>query len=208
MRDLAGLARIALAQDRMSDALARVQEILSWISVHGIDGIDYPLLVYLTVYRVLAQAGEAEQAREILDEAHTLLKERAGKLEDEDLRSLFLENVAEHQEIMAAYRQLHPYSIRARLPGADAPMGRALREDEYVTITWTVTAPEDKAIAAGPGRRQAQLRRLLQQASEQAAAPTVSDLADALGVSEPTIRRDLAALRRAGHPVHTRGSRG
>jgi len=36
----------------------------------------------------------------------------------------------------------------------------------------------------------------------------VGDLAAALAVSEPTVRRDLAALRRAGHPVQTRGSRG
>jgi tetratricopeptide (TPR) repeat protein len=208
MRDLAGLARIALAQGRMADARERVQEILSWISVHGIAGIDYPLIVYLTVYRVLAQAGETKSAQEILDEAYTLLMERAGKLGDEDLRRSFLENVLEHREILAAYRELHRSSIRARLPRADAPTGRPLRDDEYVTVTWTVAAPEDEALEDGPARRQAQIQRLLQEAAEQGATPTVGNLAAALDVSEPTVRRDLAALRRAGHTVKTRGSRG
>jgi hypothetical protein len=32
-------------------------------------------------------------------------------------------------------------------------MGRPLRDDEYVTIIWTVTAPEDETIEAGPDRR-------------------------------------------------------
>jgi tetratricopeptide (TPR) repeat protein len=208
MRDLAGLARIALAQGRLADAVERVQEILSWISVHGIAGIDYPLVVYLTVYRVLAQAGETEQAGEILDEAYALLMERAARLDDEDLRSSFLENVAEHREILAVYRGLYRCSIRARLPRADAPTGRPLRDDEYVTVTWTVAAPEDEALRDGPARRQARIQRLLQEAAEQGATPTVGDLAAALDVSEPTVRRDLAALRQAGHPVQTRGSRG
>jgi DNA-binding transcriptional ArsR family regulator len=60
----------------------------------------------------------------------------------------------------------------------------------------------------GPARRQARIQRLLQEAAEQGATPTVGDLAAALAVSEPTVRRDLSALRRAGHPVKTRGSRG
>jgi DeoR/GlpR family transcriptional regulator of sugar metabolism len=34
----------------------------------------------------------------------------------------------------------------------------------------------------------------------------VDDLAAALDVSRPTIKRDLAALRGAGHAVQTRGS--
>jgi DNA-binding transcriptional ArsR family regulator len=94
------------------------------------------------------------------------------------------------------------------LPRADAPLGRPLRDDEYVTVTWTVTAPEDEAIDEGPDRRQTQIHRLLQEAAAQGAAPTVGDLAAALAVSQPTVRRDLAALRRAGYEVPTRGSRG
>jgi DeoR/GlpR family transcriptional regulator of sugar metabolism len=51
------------------------------------------------------------------------------------------------------------------------------------------------------------LQRLAEQAEQQGGAPRVEDLAETLGVSEATVRRDLAALRKAGIDVTTRGSR-
>jgi len=70
-----------------------------------------------------------------------------------------------------------------------------------------VEAPEDEEIAAKGARRQHRLQRLVQEAQDQGASPTVDDLAGVLDVSRATIKRDLAALRRAGHRVRTRGSR-
>jgi DeoR/GlpR family transcriptional regulator of sugar metabolism len=83
-----------------------------------------------------------------------------------------------------------------------------LQDDEFVPVTWTVFTPEDSTIAGAAARRHQQLLRLLQEAEEQEAAPTVENLAEALEVSRPTIKRDLAALRRKGYEVRTRGSRG
>ncbi|MGD9100760.1 MAG: DUF1670 domain-containing protein, partial [Anaerolineae bacterium] len=113
--------------------------------------------------------------------------------------------LAELAQAEAATRQAS--QVQVRLPRADAPSGRPLRDDEYVSVTWTVAAPEDDAIAGKVARRQRRLSRLLQEAQEQGAAPTVDDLAAALAVSRPTLRRDLAALRRAGREAQTRGSR-
>jgi len=100
-----------------------------------------------------------------------------------------------------------PGQISLRLPAAAAPTGRPLREHEWVEATWTVSAAEDDAIPGKPARRQHRLRRLLREAAAQAAAPTVDDLAAALEVSRATIKRDLAALRAAGHAALTRGRR-
>ena len=74
-------------------------------------------------------------------------------------------------------------------------------------MTWTIAAPEDDEVAGKAARRRHRLLRLLREADAQSAAPTVTALAQALGVSERTVKRDLAALRAAGHAVRTRGSR-
>jgi DNA-binding transcriptional ArsR family regulator len=101
-----------------------------------------------------------------------------------------------------------PHRISTRLPLASAPTGRPLATDEWVEVTWTLAAPEDDARPGKVARRQHRLLRLLSEASAQGAAPTVTDLAQALGVSRATIKRDLAALRRAGQAARTRGGRG
>ena len=103
---------------------------------------------------------------------------------------------------------MRPQSHNSRILKTGAPTGRPLRDDEYVTVTWTVEAPEDRVITGKAARRRAQLCRLLGEASQQGAAPTVDDLATALDVSRTTLKRDLAALRQAGYEVRTRGSKG
>jgi hypothetical protein len=139
-------------------------------------------------------ADKAQRGTTLLDEAGALFQQlgMAG-----DLARL---------EAEAAARLL-PGQIRVRLPRAEAPTGRPLRDDEWVKVTWTVTASGDAEITGKVAYRHHQLLRLLREAAEQGAAPTVPDLAAALGVSTRTIKRDLAALRAAGHSVPTRGSR-
>jgi DNA-binding SARP family transcriptional activator len=94
--------------------------------------------------------------------------------------------------------------ITVRLPRADAPTGRPLRDDEYVSVTWTVEAPEDEDVRGKVARRRGRILRLLAEAQAQGAAPRDQDLAAALDVSLPTLRRDMAALRAAGHELPTR----
>jgi len=53
--------------------------------------------------RVLAACGEEARARRVLEEAYTLLMERANKIGDEALRRSFLENVPAHREVMRAW---------------------------------------------------------------------------------------------------------
>jgi DNA-binding transcriptional ArsR family regulator len=116
-------------------------------------------------------------------------------------------------EIEAAEEAAAPESgdqerqIEVRLPRLSAPTGRPLQDEEYVAVVWTLSTPEDSTIGSEVDRRRQRLLRLLGEASEQGAVPTVYDLAGALQVSQPTVKRDLAALRRAGHQAHTRGSR-
>ena len=106
--DLAGLARIALAQGKYTQALAQVDEILDWIEANGTEGIEYPLQVYLACYRVLRatkeDAGLEERADSVLSRAHTMLLEQASGINDETLRLTFLENVKTNREILAIWQ--------------------------------------------------------------------------------------------------------
>jgi tetratricopeptide (TPR) repeat protein len=101
MEPLAGLARVSLAQGDLAQARAHVAEILAHLEGHTLDGTDEPLRVYLTCYRVLCAAQDA-RAQEILATAHRLLRERAARIGNEELRRSFLENVAVHREIARA----------------------------------------------------------------------------------------------------------
>ena len=115
--------------------------------------------------------------------------------------------VPDHRDIAEDWARRRPISVTTRIAAATAPSGRALDESEHITVTWTVDAPADRRIDDPVERRRTRLLRLVAEASGQGGAPTVVDLAGALEASTATIRRDLAALRSAGHPVATRGSR-
>jgi len=71
-----------------------------------------------------------------------------------------------------------------------------------VPVTWTIDAgPADAALKRSQGAialRHSRLVRIWSEAGQQGARPTVENLADALGVSPRTIKRDLAALREEG----------
>jgi len=100
---IAGLARAAVAQGDLAVALDHVNEILSYLAEGGsLQGTWEPLRIYLTCYQVLQLAGNP-QAEEILEIAFNLLQEQASQITDQAYRSLFLEKVSWHREIMSAW---------------------------------------------------------------------------------------------------------
>ncbi len=169
-------------------------------------GVERGYRLLFVHHRALRAVGLEREASEALAQAHRALMETLEGL-PEPQRRVSLERVPEHRAIVAAWEAVQPRRVLFRLPRADAPTGRPLRDDEWVEVAWTVDAPEDRAISGKVARRRHRLLRLLEEAREQRAAPTVSRLAEALGVSERTLKRDLAALRAAGHPISTRGQR-
>jgi hypothetical protein len=102
---LAGLARVALAQGDRTEALRYVEEILSRLEANlKLENIYEPSWVCLACYEVLS-AHKDPRAKNILDAAHRLLQERAGQIDDQAVRRLFLENVAANREIIAALEE-------------------------------------------------------------------------------------------------------
>jgi DNA-binding SARP family transcriptional activator/Tfp pilus assembly protein PilF len=206
MEPLAGLAEVALAQQDLALALAYVAEILGYLDGGGtLDGTDEPIRIYLICYQAL-HANQDPRSDAILETAHRFLQEVAARIEDEALRRSYLENVPAHRELIAVYREQHATQT-ITLPRAGAPLGRPLRDDEQVTVTWTVAAAEDEAIAGKAARRHHRLLRLLREAQAQGAVPSYHHLAEALGVHQRTIERDLALLRHQEDPLPpTRGT--
>lgn len=199
---------LAAAHHRLGDLATAVRLSRQAMAEMESQPEDTPSLdVYWHHYQIMTAAGEPEAAYAALQRAYAELQKRYATLTDPVWQRGYIEDVPLHRQIVAAWKAYEPRRLTIRLPRAGAPTGRPLRDDEHVAVTWTVETPEDGAVAGNAGRRQARLSRLLGEAAEQGAAPAVEDLAAALVVSVPTVRRDLAALRRAGCPVETRGSR-
>jgi hypothetical protein len=103
IESLAGLARVALAQGDVAQAVAHIQEILSYLEHHTLGGTGEPLRVCLTCYRVL-QAARDPRTTDVLKTAYSLLQAQVDQIPDASARRAFLENVAVHREIVEAWR--------------------------------------------------------------------------------------------------------
>lgn len=150
--------------------------------------------VHYTAYLVFADT--PAKSLHHLCQAATAVQTQAHSLPP-DRQQAFLQKVPLNQKIMTAVAQ-HSQQQPQRLVRADVPLGRKLSADDYINITWTVHSPLDEMIANPLQRRRAILKRLLNEAAAQAAAPTDDDLAMALAVSRRTIERDMAALKAEG----------
>ena len=117
---------------------------------------------------------------------------------DPDLLTLKAHRVLGAADVVIHDRLVAPEIVR--LARADAPLGRPLEPHETIQVGVTLGPPP-----AGVEDRRADLLHVLQQVDDQHAAATIDDLSLLFDVSASTIRRDLSALRRAGHDVRTRG---
>jgi len=207
---LAGLARVATAEEKHAEAIEYSEQVLAWIDKNGHEGIGDPLLAYVGVYRALLEAGETERGISVLKDAYNLLIQFADSISDPERKRAYLHDISPGKPIWDDYHEHIAGQIsqreQVRLPRADAPLGRALMDDEWVEVTWTVKTPQDEKINGKAARRQHRTLRLLEEARSQGGIPTVQHLASVLQVSDRTIKRDLAALRKAGHQVETRGT--
>jgi hypothetical protein len=225
----------------LAQAQGHVEQIVGSLETGNLDGLDDVFQVYLTCYRVL-HATHDPRAPTLLHAACHLLQERAATIPHEETRRAFLGKVPSHRELLAACQERQASvqeresdaegsrrgsaersrraakrpegsrRITVSLPRSEAPLGRPLRDDEFVAVTWTLAVPEDETIGSSTcserqrrlARRRHRILRLLREAEAQGAAPRDEDLAQALGVSLSTLRRDVAALRQEGHDIRTR----
>jgi ATP/maltotriose-dependent transcriptional regulator MalT len=109
---VSGLARVALAQGRLDEAMAHTAPLLDHLAEGGhFDGTEEPLLLPLTAWRVLHACGDP-RALAVLQEAVVQLQAQARQLSDEAARRALLERVPHHRELLQAWA-VHG----ARVPG-------------------------------------------------------------------------------------------
>jgi tetratricopeptide (TPR) repeat protein len=102
--DQAGLARLALTQEKVDVAREYITAVAEWILAGNAQQFWDPWILYLSAYRVLTALQETETARQILEEAHTILHQRASEISDERLQHHFREMVETNREIEAAWQ--------------------------------------------------------------------------------------------------------
>ena len=146
-----------------------------------------------------------------LAEAVSAVERQAARFSDDSLRRAFFEEVPLHRQIAAA-RRTSPTAghTLVRLARADVPLGRRLREDDLVEVSWVLPDAGAARLDGVPQRiaeRRQRLLLLLEQARAAGAAPTDDQLAAALGVSRRTILRDVRAMVSV-QPLPTRRRRG
>ena len=158
--------------------------------------------VHFAAYQLYKTKGEGETAVAHLCDAAQAADEIARKLPVTE-RQNYWARIPINRHISQALQQ-HSEQQTAQLVAASVPLGSVLTEADYKTIRWTVSSPTDSLISSSVERRRHILQRLLSEAEAQGAAPTDTDLAQALGVSRRTILRDMDALAAANITLPTR----
>lgn len=159
-----------------------------------------------SLHQLLTGLDRPIEAETVLRSAYAELLRQAGAIRDLGQRRHFFARVSLNREIVSAYHRIASINpkVTCSLVRVGVPTGRRLVAEDFITVTWTVVAPEDELIAEPAERRRYILRRLLDEATAQGAAPTDDDLAITLGVSRRTIVRDIQALAQLGQPITTR----
>ena len=111
-----------------------------------------------------------------------------------------------HRAIIDEWNGRSKRTVSMRLPRSGTPGGRSPSLDEMADVMCTISDPSDLNIASTIERRQAVLLRVLAEIHDQGGVAGVKHLSAALGVSQATVKRDLAVLRAAGNDVKTKGS--
>ena len=182
-------SEVLLVQGEVDHALICLENVLARFPQN--EQRSYVLL--FAYYQALVAAGRVAEALSIITQTYHQLTASFADVSPAQQQSL--EKVPTYSAIITAWQACHPRRVTWKLPRTEAPIGRPLREDEWVEVLWTLDAPEDKGITHKATRRRHRLLRLIQEAAVQGATPTIAQLAEALQYGERTIAQDLAALR-------------
>ncbi|RMG92125.1 MAG: hypothetical protein D6706_17360, partial [Chloroflexi bacterium] len=91
-------------------------QIQAWLETEGVDGIEYPLRVYLTLIDVFMAGNQMEAARHLLNEATSYVQAQTTHM-GEETQINYLQNHPLHRQL---YQRIRTFA-RANTPPASAP---------------------------------------------------------------------------------------
>ena len=101
----AGLAACAAAQGDFEQARTSVQTAWDYLKNHGWAAMENPATAYRTCAEVFEALGEEASAREVLENGHQALIEKADLIDKPEWRQSFLENVPENRALMEMWER-------------------------------------------------------------------------------------------------------
>jgi class 3 adenylate cyclase/tetratricopeptide (TPR) repeat protein len=102
---LAGLVRCAMNQEDQQTVNQTMDELWAYLEQeHGL-GLEFPQLAFLTCARACAWLGQQDQSGVVIERAYHTLQQRAQKISETNWRSMYLEAIPEHREVVAVYEQ-------------------------------------------------------------------------------------------------------
>ena len=102
---LAGLARCTLSSRGALEALPLTSELWNYLCQHGSQGMEFPVMAFITCAQVYKTVGDEEKYKLALQAGYDDLIGRADKISDQTWRATFLNNIPEHQKIVSLWKK-------------------------------------------------------------------------------------------------------
>ncbi len=99
----AGLARCALAVGNLTLAHEYAAQVWSYLEQHGVQGMEFPILAYLTCVQVFQALNLSEKSLAALNVGYQELIQRAERISDPEWRKSYLTEVPEHRTLLALW---------------------------------------------------------------------------------------------------------
>jgi tetratricopeptide (TPR) repeat protein len=103
---LAGSTRCSMKLGQLDVAKQCAEELWGYLKENGSNGMELPMLSYLTCAEVFREVEDIEKLDAATHEGHEVLMEMAEKISDPDMRRSFLENVPEHRTMVELWEQM------------------------------------------------------------------------------------------------------
>ena len=100
MDALSGIARCALGTGKLEQARKHSQEICDYLEENGSQGMEFPILAYLTCAEIFQEGGETDNMLQAIAAGNHQLMDRANKISDLTWRKRYFEAVPEHQAMI------------------------------------------------------------------------------------------------------------